>query len=646
MVYSESTELVLTKKLMEECKFDEAFRLLNEFEEKKALSPYERLSCYILKSRLLGKQWFFNKARKFANMAYQLSQDLGENSQLVEVYIEMVMISNNTSKMEEAIDFIDKAEKLLKTLVDIPPKERMKIEADLLFQKGFTYNIKGKIDKALKYTEQALGLREELGLNADIAQSIQQLGMFYTMRGELDFSLKYIEKGLKLSEKIKYKQMIPAFYNVYGIFYAYKGELDQSLKYYKKGLVLAKELKMKLLISSIMNNAGMVYQQKGNLDEAQELLEQSLKIREDFDCDQSAILDSLFHLSIDKTDLESARKYLLLLKELKTRDMMSNIIYRVDKAVLLKTSPRARNRVKAEEIFKEIIEEKVANYEMRIIALINLCDLLLIELCTTNELEILDEINPYITQLLDTVEKNHSYSLLAETYVLQAKLALLSSDLKGARRLLTQAQKIAEKYDLNRLVIKISNEHDEVLKQLTNWENLENSKASLIERLEMANINEQMEIILRKRAVESFDISDEDPVVLLIISKGGRPLFSETFVEEWSFQDHLFGGFLTAINSFSGEMFSEGLERAKFGKYTLIMKSAPPFIVCYLFKGKSYFAQQRVLYFINKLQNDKDIWQTFRNFYQLNKEIQLNDIPSLEPLVNEIFINKTVALNM
>lgn len=646
MVYSEPTELVLVKDLMEECKFEEAFKLLNEFEKKKALTPHEQLSCYILKSRILGRQWFYNKARKFANMAYQLSQELGETSQLVDVYLEMVMISKYDSKMEKALDFIDKAENLLKTFTNKPTKERMKREADLLWLKAYTYYFNGEKNKALKYAEQALGLREELDSNVDIALSLQQLGSFYTMIGEFDFGLEYIEQGLKLSKKINYKQLIPEFYNTYGIFYSYKGELEQSLKYYKKGLVLAKKLKMNHLTSSIMNNAGMVYQQKGNFEEAQELLEKSLKISEDSDSGGSAILDSLFHLSIDKTDFESARKYLQRLKELKARDMKSYIIYRIDKAVMLKTSPRARNRVKAEEIFKEIIEEKVANYELRIIALINLCDLLLIELCNTNELEILDEINPYITQLLDNVEKTHSYSLLADIYVLQARLALMSSDLKGARRLLTKAQQIAEKYGLNQLAIKISNEHDEFLKQLNNWENLKKSEVSCTERIEMACVNEQMEHILRKRALEPSDLSDEDPVVLLIISEGGRPLFSETFVKEWSFQDSLFGGFLTAINAFSGEMFSEGLDRAKFGEYTLIMKSVSPFLVCYLFKGKSYLAQQRVLYFINKLQSDRDVWQTFRDFYHMNKEIQSKDIPSLEPLVKEIFINKAVPLNI
>ncbi|UCC19473.1 MAG: tetratricopeptide repeat protein [Promethearchaeota archaeon] len=646
MVYREPTELVQVKDLIDQGKFEEAFKILSEFAKKKALSLEEKLSHHILMSRLLGRQWLFNESRKFAKTAYQLSYELGHSYRLIDVYLEMIMISNYDSKLEEALDFIDKAENLLKTFNNKPRKERTKIKADLLWHKALTYYNMGEKNKALKYAEQALGLRKELNSNIDIVLSLQQLGSFYTMIGEFNFGLEYIEQGLKLSKKINYKQLIPALYNCYGISYAYKGELDQALKYYEKGLVLAKKLKMNHLISSIMNNIGMVYQEKGCLDDAQELLEKSLEISEDTACGECNILDSLFHLSIENGDFEAASIYLQRLSAYKDKSVNANVIYRTDKAVMLKTSSRARNRVKAEEIFKQVIEEKHTNYEMRMIALINLCDLLIIELNNTYDLEILDEIAPYITQLLNITEKNHSYSLLTETYVLQAKLALLTSDFKETRRLLTKAQEIAEKYGLNRLAIKISNEHDEFLKQLANWENLNKLEVPLKKRLEIAGVNEQMGNILMKRALEPSDLSDEDPVVLLIISEGGRPLYSESFTKEWSFQDYLFGGFLTAMHTFSDEMFSEGLERAKFGEYNLIMRSVPPFLVCYLFKGKSYLAQQRLSYFVNELQSDQKAWETFRDFYQRNREIQAKDIPSLEPLVKDIFINKAVPLNV
>lgn len=55
--------------------------------------------------------------------------------------------------------------------------------------------------------------------------------------------------------------------------------------------------------------------------------------------------------------------------------------------------------------------------------------------------------------------------------------------------------------------------------------------------------------------------------------------------------------YLTAINQFGDEIFSEGLDRAKYGEYTVLMKSVDPFLVCYLFKGQLFLAKQKLAYF-------------------------------------------------
>jgi len=317
------------------------------------------------------------------------------------------------------------------------------------------------------------------------------------------------------------------------------------------------------------------------------------------------------------------------------------LLYLLDKALVLKTSPRALNRGKAEEILKQLLEEKDIIYEIRLMALLNLCDLLLTELQISNEAEVLAEIKPLIVEILDLSDKSHSFWVLGETYLLQAKLALISLNLEEAQKLLTKGQKIAEKYGLDLLAKKISNEHDELLKQLEMWEKLKKSKAPLAERLELSRLNEQMDNMLRKRVIVPDEIKEEESVVILIISRGGTPIFSQSFEEGWSFQDHLFGGFLSAINSFSGEMFSQGLDRAIFGEYTILMNAVSPFIICYLFKGQSFLAQQRMKQFIESIQTDNKIWETIKNYYKAHRLIQEADVPSLDSLVNEIFIERS-----
>ncbi|KKN25761.1 hypothetical protein LCGC14_0881460 [marine sediment metagenome] len=75
------------------------------------------------------------------------------------------------------------------------------------------------------------------------------------------------------------------------------------------------------------------------------------------------------------------------------------------------------------------------------------------------------------------------------------------------------------------------------------------------------------------------------------------------------------------------------------------MKLIPPFSVCYLFKGQTYRAQQKMKHFTESILNEKKIWQTLHDFYRTNREVQSKDIPSLEPLLTDIFINKKFPSN-
>ena len=111
-------------------------------------------------------------------------------------------------------------------------------------------------------------------------------------------------------------------------------------------------------------------------------------------------------------------------------------------------------------------------------------------------------------------------------------------------------------------------------------------------------------------------------------------------MEDFSFEDDILGGILTTINYIISEVFSEGLDRAVFGQYTLLMMSAQPFLACYIFKGHSYYAYRKIRNFLDSIQNDSVIWQSLQNFCQMSKSIQLDDIPSFESLITEIFVEK------
>ncbi|UCC19564.1 MAG: hypothetical protein JSV62_15930, partial [Promethearchaeota archaeon] len=294
----------------------------------------------------------------------------------------------------------------------------------------------------------------------------------------------------------------------------------------------------------------------------------------------------------------------------------------------------------AEKIYKTIINTDTIWGQFSIFATVHLCDLLLSEYRFTNNTEILDELNHYIAKLLTIAEKTHSYLHFCKTFMLKAKLALINFDMKAARRFLTQAQKIAENYGIKRLAMNISYEHDELLRQVKLWEKLKESGASLSERWELAGLTQQMENMVRKQMIESPKLSEETPVSIFIITEGGSALLSHSFIDQKTFESHVFGGFLTTIDYFIREMFSEGLDRAVFGEYTLLLKSVPPFFISYIFKGDSYYAHQKINYFIENIRKEHAIWQNILKSFQVNQAINLKEIPLLESLITDIFITQ------
>jgi tetratricopeptide (TPR) repeat protein len=308
------------------------------------------------------------------------------------------------------------------------------------------------------------------------------------------------------------------------------------------------------MIAITLNNVGEKYRIRGDLDRALAYLEESANIFLDLGYlrDMANIYDFLIQILIEKGNFGQARVYLDNLKQLKSKlkDEEINHIYLFLNALLLKKNPRIRTIAKAEEIFKILLEEKSKHYELTISTLINLCELYIQELRTFNNSEVLEDINPLIIKLLRIAKKSKSYWILSETYLLQAKVSLLTFKINKARNFLNKAQEIAESYGLKRLAINISHEHDNLIHRLKLWHELEKTNASISERLNLSGLNKQIDVMLKRRAIEIPNLLDEQPILLLIFSRNGRPIFTQSFIKDKIFEEHLFGGFFTAFNSF------------------------------------------------------------------------------------------------
>jgi tetratricopeptide (TPR) repeat protein/tRNA A-37 threonylcarbamoyl transferase component Bud32 len=632
----EPKELVNAKELIEKGRFSEATQLLNDFSKKEDISDYEQISYYILMSLVSDKLKDEEKLLDYAEKAYQASQGQENSLQLIDAYIVKSMGYFSIYKYEEALALLLQSEKILKSLVLETSNESLKRKAEILNQRANICFMRREFNKALEYAEQSLMLNRKLNLKVGIVESLDIIKNLYYYQGKFEESLKYSNQCLSRAEEINYKSKVLSCYMHFGIIFAFKGEVNSAIEHYNKALTIAEAIDYRFGIAAALNNLGDLYRKQGKFNLAKETLEKSLIIFKQIGISGVTSIDSLFHLTLEEGDLELAQNYLEQLRKIKHRSKFSRTAYRVDKAVFLKNSPRSINRGKAEEILKEIVEGEIVDYEITIIALLHLTDLLLYELQNTGDHELINEIKPNILKLLDLAEKNHSFPLLAEVYIFRARLALVTLELQEAQKLLTEAQNIAEKYHINNLAIRISTEHDDLLKRINRWEGIDESNTSLSERMQLAGIRQQMEQLIHKRAVNPLEVLYEEPIVLLIMGKNGLSYFSYPFRKDLD-NNWLFTSFLSALTTLSTEIFSESIDRIQIGENTILINPIESFLVCYVIRGQSYQGKQKLNFFTKTINEDTEIWQSLNRAVQTGEELDIIYHPSLLAIINEIF---------
>ena len=345
--------------------------------------------------------------------------------------------------------------------------------------------------------------------------------------GAYDKVLINIEKGEQiikssqgdLPEEIKRIHITWLYFR--SIIYAYKGNLALSFKSANEILNVAKLYDDMRGFSYGAMALGRYYYLSGDsdkalvhMDRAIRLIEESLNKRMDF-LILSLQLTTATIISADKEDMELAKKYFKRLEEiqeLKPADNNINDFYRTAKAHLLKSSMRFRDRIMAEDLFRKIIKE-VPQFIIKLRALSELCELLLVELRVSNDIRIIGEIKPLIEKSIGMAQHSGLYYYLIEAYIIHGKLVLIMFDIEGSRRYFTQARRMVVGYGFMGLADEIADLHEAMMENLDMWEQLEKINAPLSERMELARLDDHLRGKFRTRMMKMERITEGEVTV-------------------------------------------------------------------------------------------------------------------------------------
>ena len=450
-----------------------------------------------LKGKAFRKKGDLNRATKHLEHSLAIQQDLGNKFEIADAQNDLGIAQATRGNLDAALISLGNS---LILFQELSLKEEIVKTTNNI---GMIYGIKRDHNKALDYYQRSLALSEEIENKHYTAALSLNIGLIHRQKGDLTSAIEFFEKTKEVFEELKLERELATCLNNLGATYNILGEFNLALSFLKNGLKLAEKFGDELEISTSFQNIANVYEIRGDFDTAISYYKKSLAISEKIG-NNFIIADLLYNLIAVSSSVgiaEETNYYLKKLEEINSKEKNDLISqkYRLSKAIALGMSERIIKRAEAQQIFQDLAQEEILDIELTISALLNLCELLILELKTSGSEEVLKEVKILLERLFEMAEEQNSYLWLAEIYLLQAKTSLLELDISKAQDLINQARIIAEMKGFHQLEKTISLEHDLIFTQLNKWNKIIEQKPSISDVIELTQFEQFLERMVFKK---------------------------------------------------------------------------------------------------------------------------------------------------
>ncbi|MBY9000634.1 MAG: tetratricopeptide repeat protein [Candidatus Heimdallarchaeota archaeon] len=510
------------------------------------------------------------------------------------------------TKNSLALKYVEQSLQLFQELDDKPGI------SSTIGTKGTIYGNIGNCKKAINYSLEYLQKAEELGTINSIYRACLAVAYHYAMSGDINESSKFNDRCAKLEEHPTFTDTV--FPHIRMLVESriswVKGDIDKALEMQLQKLEDIRKFLGKYYIAIVLSLLGDSYYQKGNLTKATTYYIESLEVRESYGA-YSQVAENYLQIiivNLEQNQQEKATEYYEQLKELKESvdEDAVNQIFSLSKALFLSSYIDKESKEKAKQILIDLIGQEITYYQTTERAYLYLCDILLEEIRTSNDLQLLEELREYTKRLAIIATINDSHLLLIELYFLQSKMFLLELKVEEALELLELAQEMACEKGLVRLEILLSNEHDMLLNQLDVWEDFTTYLHTLEERLEYTHIEILLNNMIRKW-VNYTDVhyDSESPCFFLMSNNEGTVLYSDSY-SSLPFDPEKISNIQRKIQHICDEKRANSkITRFRFQEYSCILKTVQNLNICYVFMGNSYLPLKKMSDFLSDLKSSK-----------------------------------------
>ena len=329
--------------------------------------------------------------------------------------------------------------------------------------------------------KQSLKQALDIGKRIHVAYRHLFLGILYIEIGDIDLAVENLSICRLLAREINNVGI-----EYWSIFWTAVGDLkvDRFSEATKKfnecqTFISKKKYYSNWIQAYLKHSLAKLYYLQDDYKNAKENFYESLILREQ-NSDFMGISQCLFDLiviELDEKNPAKASEYLLKL-EVDVESYNNSLIYcrqQIAKALIQKNKNRLYDKALAYKILKEILDHQNLNEELKIIAVLEICDVLIIEYQATNNEAPLEEIHFLLRELNESLEtKRTKYSLQIETLLFRSQIFLLQGNVNEANRLIIDAKNLVEKNNLlhTKFYPKIEKKQQNLLDQVRRWKQL------------------------------------------------------------------------------------------------------------------------------------------------------------------------------
>lgn len=329
---------------------------------------------------------------------------------------------------------------------------------------GFAQALDGNIEASIHDFTLQLDQAELYGYPYISCWSLAALCAHYKLRRDLTQALDAGHKALTIWQSLQQQnpnipavwnniELVSAIFNNLGLVYSAKGDFDTAMHYLEQGLSTS-EAPVTIIEAERLTEIGKVYYQQGDLIRAKDYIQRGIGLYQSglISFSEPYVPQSIFDLiriAFEEKDLEQVKHYHGELKVFKSQakskiaKQLSDEYLQLVDALILKHGSRGMQKFTAQQQLTEFIKTDIVFDEIKSLAMVHLCELLLDEFRLYGEFAVFQEIQEIINELYELGQTHQVYPLIIQSLILKTQFEVWQGQLDTAIKYAGQAKVLA-----------------------------------------------------------------------------------------------------------------------------------------------------------------------------------------------------------